>query len=95
MYAISVDSPEQNQAMVDKLLLPFDLLSDPDGSAAIRPYGLWDANDSIARPSIVVVDRGGKVLYVYSGRDFADRPGDDAIFAAARGAEEVERRAQG
>lgn len=81
--------------MVDKLLLPFELLSDPDGTVAIQPYGFWDPNDSIARPSIVLVDRGGKVLYVYTGRDFADRPGDDAIFAAARGAEGVERRAQG
>ncbi len=79
--------------MVDKLLLPFELLSDADGTAAIRPYGFWDPNESIARPSIVLVDAGGTVAYVYTGRDFADRPGDDAIFAAAQGMEGVGRHA--
>jgi peroxiredoxin len=34
--AICVDSPEQNRAMIEKLLLPFRILSDPEGELAIK-----------------------------------------------------------
>lgn len=79
--AISVDTPEQNRAMIDKLLLPFRLLSDPDGSLAIKPYGVWNDKAQIALPSVFVVGQDGTIRYQYTGQDFADRPGDDAIFA--------------
>ncbi len=82
IYSISVDSPERNQAMIDKLLLPFDLLSDPGGTAAIQPYGSWDAKDGISRPAMILTDAQGVVRYKYEGRDFADRPKDDVIFEA-------------
>ena len=67
--------------MIDKLMLPFSLLSDNDGSAA-RSYGVWDGEGQIARPAIFVVDPAGVVRYAYVGQDFADRPGDDEVFAA-------------
>src|SRR3712207_9586379 len=70
--------------MVGKLLLPFPLLSDPRGDL-IKRYGLWDEDDGVARPSIVVVDRSREVRYLYSGSDFADRPGDEEVFAALEG----------
>jgi hypothetical protein len=81
---ISVDPPENNARMVGKLLLPFPLLSDPRGELAKR-YGLWDEEDGVAIPSTVVVDRSGEIRYLYSGSDFADRPGDEEIFAALEG----------
>jgi peroxiredoxin len=67
--------------MVEKLILPFSLLADPDGSA-IREYGFWDERQQISRPAIVVVDGSGSVRYVYDGQDFADRPGDEPVYAA-------------
>jgi len=70
--------------MVGKLLLPFPLLSDPRGDL-IKRYGLWDEEEGVARPSIVVVDRSREIRYLYSGSDFADRPGDGDIFAALEG----------
>jgi hypothetical protein len=70
--------------MVRKLLLPFPLLSDPRGALTKR-YGLWDGEEGVAAPSIVVVDRSGEVRYLYTGSDFADRPGDDEVFAALEG----------
>lgn len=85
MYGISVDSPEQNRAMFEKLVLPFSLLSDPDGEV-IRRYGVWDEEGRIARPAILVVDRAGVVQYAYVGEDFADRPGDEPVLEALRGA---------
>ncbi len=77
--------------MVGKLLLPFPLLSDPEGDLA-RRCGLWNAEESVAVPSIVVVDQSGEVRYLYSGSDFADRPGDEEVFAALDGlASRIER----
>lgn len=80
--AISVDTPEQNKAMIDKLALPFHILSDPDGERAIKPYGVWNEQGQIAVPSIVVVAKDGGVKYMYTGQDFADRPGDAEILDA-------------
>jgi peroxiredoxin len=77
---ISVDPPPNNARMVGKLLLPFPLLSDPEGELA-RLYGLWNAEEAVAVPAVVVVDQSGEVRYLYSGRDFADRPGDEEVFA--------------
>ena len=80
---ISVDTPAQNRAMIDKLLLPFKVLSDhPEGESAIKPYGLWDAEGRISLPSIVAVSADGKIRFFYKGKDFADRPGDHELFAA-------------
>jgi peroxiredoxin len=77
---ISVDPPSNNARMVGKLLLPFPLLSDPEGELA-RLCGLWNAEEGVAVPAVVIVDQSGEVRYLYSGRDFADRPGDEEVFA--------------
>jgi hypothetical protein len=82
--SISVDPPENNARMVGKLLLPFPLLSDPRGEL-IKRYGLWDEEDGVAVPSIFVVDRSAEIRYLYIGSDFADRPGDEEVFAALDG----------
>ena len=81
---VSVDSPDENAQMVGKLLLPFPLLSDPRGDLAKR-YGLWDEDEGVAVPAIVVVDRSREIRYVYAGSDFADRPDDEEIFSALEG----------
>ena len=67
-----------------KLHLPFPLLSDPRGELTKR-YGLWDGEDGVATPSIIVVDRSAEIRYLYTGADFADRPGDDEVFGALEG----------
>jgi len=69
--------------MVEKLLLPYSLLSDSEGEVS-RRYGVWDEEGQIARPAIFVLDGEGVVRYAYIGRDFADRPGDDEVHAALR-----------
>lgn len=79
-----MDPPDKNAQMVGKLLLPFPLLSDPRGDL-IRRYGLWDEEEGVARPAIVVVDRSRELRHLYSGSDFADRPGDEEVFAALEG----------
>lgn len=73
LVGISVDSVGQNAAMVEKLGLPFPLLSDPAGEQAIKPYDVWDAEASIAKPAVVVVAPDRSVAFRQVGADFADR----------------------
>jgi len=88
LAGISVDPPSHNARLVGKLQLPFPMLSDPEGELA-RLFGLWDADEGVALPSIVVVDQSAEVRYLYRGTDFADRPTDDEIFSGLQGVENV------
>jgi peroxiredoxin len=84
--AIVVDTVAQNAAMVEKLLIPFPILSDSDPEGAvIRSAGVWDERGLIARPAIFLLDRDRRIHYAYVGMDFVDRPGDDELFAALDG----------
>ncbi len=71
--------------MVEKLRLPFPLLSDPD-AAAIAAWDVYDpvggTHGPIARPAIFVVGRDLRIPYDYVGRDFADRPTNAVVFDA-------------
>ncbi|PLS83793.1 MAG: hypothetical protein CYG60_21305 [Actinobacteria bacterium] len=71
-------------AMVEKLDLPFPLLSDAKGELS-KLYDLWSAREGVAVPAILVIDRSGAVRYVYKGSDFADRSGDDPILETLDG----------
>lgn len=69
--------------MVEKLQLPFPILSDPGGERATKPYGVWDDDaDKHARPAVVVVGPDGEEAFRTVGRDFADRPVEDDVVAA-------------
>ncbi len=84
LAGISVDPPEHGASMVEKLELPFPLLSDARGELS-KLCGLWNEDEGVAIPAILVVDRSGEIQYAYSGNDFADRPGDEKIFEALDG----------
>jgi AhpC/TSA family len=65
--------------MVEKLDLPFPLLSDPRGDF-IKRLGLWNDEEGVSEPAIVALDRSGMVRYLYSGgTDFADRPQEESL----------------
>ena len=76
-----MDPPGHNAPMKEKLQLPFPLLSDARGELA-KSYGIWNDDEGVAVPTIIVVDRSGEIHYLYAGSDFADRPGDGEIFSA-------------
>jgi alkyl hydroperoxide reductase subunit AhpC len=82
---ISVDPPAQNAAMVAKLRLPFPLLSDPDGTAAIKPYDVWNDQASIALPALVLVGPDGDDVWRQVSRDFADRATEEEVLARVQG----------
>ncbi len=65
--------------MVEKLDLPFPLLSDPRGDL-IKRCGLWNDEEGVPEPAIVALDKSGTVQYLYSGgTDFADRPQEESL----------------
>lgn len=79
---IVVDEPEKNQAMVEKLALPFPILSDPEGEV-IRAWGVWNPGEGgVAKPSLFLVRPDWSLAFEYVGTDFADRPTDAELFAA-------------
>ena len=86
VFAIDVDSTEQHAAMIEKLELPFEYLSDPDRSKAIEPYGLTNPNDkrNLAYPAIVVVTPDGEEAFRVLSRDYADREPEDELIHRLR-----------
>ena len=86
MAGIDIDSPGQHAAMVEKLNLPFPLLSDPDRSLAIEPYGLSNPHDArnLAIPATVLVGSGGEEILRLVSRDYADRPFEDSALDKLR-----------
>jgi hypothetical protein len=75
---ISVDPPDHNLAMVEKLDLPFPLLSDPRGDL-IKRLDLWNEEEGVSEPA-VVVDKSGVVRRLYTGgTDFSDRPPEETL----------------
>jgi hypothetical protein len=65
--------------MVDKLELPFHLLSDPQGEL-IKRLGLWNKEEGVSEPAIVALNKSAMVQYLYSGgTDFSDRPPEESL----------------
>ncbi|CAA9497017.1 MAG: hypothetical protein AVDCRST_MAG05-2199 [uncultured Rubrobacteraceae bacterium] len=84
---VSIDPPSSNRAMVEKLGLPFPLLSDPRGDL-IKSLGLWNEGEGVSEPAIVVLDGSGEVRHLYSGgSDFSDRPTNEDLLEVLDGVE--------
>ena len=81
VYGLSADSPGQNSAVMEKLALPFAVLSDETKENAVRPLGFDDEGDprKISRPGVAVISPDGEIVYSYVGRDYADRPNEDHL----------------
>ena len=86
LFAISIDPPERNAALVEKLKLPYPYLSDPDRTKAITPYGVADEKDDrqIARPAMVVIRPDQEEAFRFVSRDFADRLPEDQVVSAVQ-----------
>jgi alkyl hydroperoxide reductase subunit AhpC len=83
VFGISVDSPEQHAALIDKLQIPFPLLSDPDRAEAIGPYGLANEKDprNLALPTVVIIAPDGNEALRIVSRDYADRTPEAHVLA--------------
>ena len=72
--------------MIEKLNLPFPMLSDRDRARAIGPYGLMNMDDprGLAIPATVLIGPDGDEVMRNVSRDYADRPFEDDALDALR-----------
>lgn len=73
MIAVSADSPADGQKVASELKLSYPILSDVYKNF-IKQYGVLHPTEGIARPSLFIVDKEGKIVWKYVGVEAADRP---------------------
>ena len=73
MIAISADNPADGQKVAAELNLTYPVLSDVYKNF-IRQYGVLHPTEGIARPSMFVVNKDGKITWKYVGSEANDRP---------------------
>jgi thioredoxin-dependent peroxiredoxin len=66
LIAICSDKPQTLHTFVQRLALPFDILSDATGEVSAI-YGFYDPSTLGAQPGIVIVDRRGVVRMTLQG----------------------------
>ena len=83
IYGLSADSSMQNSAVMDKLAIPFPILSDSERDKAIIPLGFEDEGDPrhISRSGVAIISSAGEIVHRFVGRDYADRPVEDELLA--------------
>ncbi len=71
--------------MVEKLELPFPIISDPDRAGIIEPMGVADPKDerNLSRPALILLRPDGSEAWRFVSRDFADRLPEDEVLEAA------------
>jgi peroxiredoxin Q/BCP len=78
ILAISVDPPEKNRALTEKLKLPFPVLAD-QGHKIIDAYDILDPGGKISRAAVFLLDKKGIVRWVYVADDYKVRPLDETL----------------
>ena len=60
------------------------LLSDPSRDT-IKKYGIFNPDDAAGVfPSIFILDKEGRIRWMYIGKDAADRPGIEVVLDALK-----------
>jgi glutaredoxin-dependent peroxiredoxin len=88
VIGISADTPFVQAEFAKQNNLQFPLLSDFNHQA-MKAYGVYDGNfigllDGIAKRSVFVLDKGGKVVYTWVSEIPGVEPPYDEVEAAAR-----------
>ena len=96
VVAVSGEEVQKGKDLLQKLHLPFVLLSDTSFEG-IDKYGVRDTNISdkvrergitqLAKPAAFIIDRTGVVRYRYIGKNAPDRPKNEDLLLALAEAE--------
>jgi peroxiredoxin len=78
MIAISADAPADGQRVASEMKLTYPILSDIYRNF-IKQYAVLHPQEQIARPSMFLVDKQGKIVWSYVGQDASDRPPIDFV----------------
>jgi peroxiredoxin len=86
IYAVSVDSPEVNRALRERVGAGYTFLSDPDATALgqlnIRHHTPNPSGKDIAIPTQILVDKAGIVRWIYQPSNYRIRARPETILAA-------------
>ena len=80
MIAVSADTPADGQKVAAELNRSYQILSDVYKNF-IKQYGVLHPTEGIARPSMFIVNKEGKIVWKYVGSDASDRPPIDTVLA--------------
>jgi peroxiredoxin len=84
ILAISVEGVEIGQYVSDLLDLQYPVLSDTQ-LGVVEQYGVYNLlGDSLATPSVFLIDADGVVRWVYVGETTRDRPSNEMILGQLR-----------
>jgi len=82
LVTVSPDAQAATSGLVERLELPYLVLSDPD-LAAVDAYDVRHDNEPagrlIPRPGAFIIDRDGRIQFAYKGDSVPDRPSEDAL----------------
>lgn len=93
VFAISVDTPAESREFAEKIAadgkgkIDFSLLSDP-GHRVIDAYGVRDPDyngqqfEGIPRPTVIVVDKTGRISWMKMELNYKERPNNEEIRTA-------------
>ena len=85
MIAISADSPADGQKLAVEMKLTFPILSDVYRNL-IREYGVLHPTENIARPSMFLVNKEGRIVWKYVGMEASDRAPLDTVLQQIKAA---------
>ncbi len=79
ILAISVEEPSIGQYVTELLDIAYPILSDPEHQV-VDQYGVYNLlGDSVATPSVFVIDTEGVIRWTYVGQSSSDRPSNEMI----------------
>jgi peroxiredoxin len=79
ILAISVEEPSIGQYVTELLDIAYPILSDPEHEV-VDQYGVYNLlGDSVATPSVFVIDTEGVIRWTYVGHSSSDRPSNEMI----------------
>jgi peroxiredoxin len=85
LVAIAVTPTFAQMAFADKLGIDFPLLSDWEGATCAAygvRYDMWKGHKGLAKRSVFVMDRNGRITYTWSSDDALTLPDFDEVMAA-------------
>ena len=84
---ITISADDQNYAWSMGMTTgaKYQILSDGDRST-IKSYGVYNAAEhgGIAHPAVFIIDKSGRIQYMYIGKDAGDRPADEVVIEAVK-----------
>jgi peroxiredoxin len=97
LVAVAVTPTFAQMAFAEKLGIDFPLLSDWEGTTCAAygvRYDIWKGHKGLAKRSVFVIDRNGRITYVWSNDDALTLPEFDEVMEAIAAAGDNDSRAE-